>query len=97
MTTKVSRTGRRWTEPIVDAPPEFWHFEDTGCDVAPACLRCPLPVCKYDDPLAKRREMRRVRYAPVLLLLGQGVPAREVAEQTGISARTVARLKAGSR
>ena len=24
--------------------------EDTGCEVAPKCLECPLPQCRYDDP-----------------------------------------------
>jgi hypothetical protein len=25
-------------------------FRDTGCELAPRCLECPLPMCKYDDP-----------------------------------------------
>lgn len=24
-------------------------WKDTGCDVHPKCLECPLPECKYDD------------------------------------------------
>ena len=23
-------------------------FQDTGCDVAPECLKCPEPTCRYD-------------------------------------------------
>ena len=35
---------------IADIVPEFIHYEDTGCEVSQACLNCPLPQCKYDDP-----------------------------------------------
>ena len=24
------------------------HYQDTGCDLAPACLTCPLPLCIHD-------------------------------------------------
>lgn len=93
----VIKTGRRRTEPSVDALPEFFTYRDEGCDVAPACLRCPLKQCKYDDPAARQRELAQARHEPVLLLLSQGVPARLVAEQTGMGIRTVHRLKAGQR
>jgi hypothetical protein len=31
------------------------EYKDTGCKeegrvISTACLRCPLPLCKYDDP-----------------------------------------------
>ena len=25
---------------------------DDGCEYSSSCLQCPLPACKYDDPLA---------------------------------------------
>lgn len=28
--------------------PSYWR--DTGCDLNPSCLACPLPVCRHDDP-----------------------------------------------
>jgi len=29
------------------------HFvPDAGCEYSLSCLQCPLPVCKYDDPVA---------------------------------------------
>ena len=31
-----------------DALPEFTHYRDTGCDLAPACLTCPFAVCRHD-------------------------------------------------
>lgn len=24
------------------------NYADTGCDVSASCLRCPLPLCKYE-------------------------------------------------
>ena len=90
----VTKTGRRRN---VDALPEFYHFEDTGCEVAPACLRCPLPQCKYDDPGLLTRMRREARNDAVLHLLGQGVSVREVAGRTGLGPRAVHRLKAGMR
>jgi hypothetical protein len=25
-------------------------YVDDGCEVHPACLSCPLPACRYDNP-----------------------------------------------
>lgn len=33
-------------------------YADHGCSVAPSCLNCPLPVCKYDAPRANRTVKR---------------------------------------
>lgn len=24
------------------------NYVDTGCEVSPLCLRCPLPMCRYE-------------------------------------------------
>lgn len=97
MVATASRTGRRWSESSVDALPEFFTYRDEGCEVSPSCLRCPLPQCKYDDPQAHQRELRDARHAPALALLSQGMSTTQVARETGIGSRTVARLKAGAR
>lgn len=31
-----------------DRPPEMTAYVDRGCDSHPSCLRCPLPVCKFE-------------------------------------------------
>jgi len=31
--------------------PENYFVADDGCQYSPTCLRCPLPTCKYDDPV----------------------------------------------
>src|SRR3990167_704776 len=35
----------------------YFIYRDTGCKASPACLRCPLPVCRYDAP--KKEEEAR--------------------------------------
>ena len=30
---------------------------DRGCELSLSCLRCPLPVCKYDQPGQERQEL----------------------------------------
>jgi len=37
------------SSPVLDAVPEFYHYEDTGCEVSAACLDCPLPAMQQDD------------------------------------------------
>lgn len=33
----------------IKVDPATGYAADTGCQVAPSCLRCYLPACKYDD------------------------------------------------
>ena len=51
---------------LVDTVPELYHYEDTGCEVSPSCLNCPLPRCKYDDPIWFQRHRRLARDLKVL-------------------------------
>lgn len=84
---------RKRNEPMVDALPEYFSYQDTGCEVSPSCLHCPLPRCKYDDPgwfhrgLLQRRneEVLRVRVA-----FGLTVP--QLSHRFGLSERTVHRI-----
>ena len=46
---------------MMDQGPEYYHYEDTGCEVSPSCLTCPLPQCKYDDPVWFQRHRRLAR------------------------------------
>jgi hypothetical protein len=47
------------------------HWRDTGCEIAPSCLSCPLPRCKYDSvidmrqsrPAERDQEMQEARAA----------------------------------
>ena len=66
------------------------NYPDTGCEIAPSCLRCPLPQCKYDLPVQSQR--RYVRDYQVVLIEGLTVGA--AANLLGVSERTIFRAKA---
>lgn len=76
---------------------------DTGCEVSPSCLRCPLPQCRYDDPLWFEDYRRRQRVqATATKVRALGVLPKEqavkaVALALGIDARTVYRRLAQER
>lgn len=66
---------------------EKWGYDD-GCDVTPHCLECPLAECKYDDPYYyncwKNGQTPAEPRAP-------DVPVKQLAQEAGVSARTMYR------
>ena len=72
-------------------------FEDTGCELADACLACPLPSCKYEMTgrelrqyfLLQRQQqldgIEAARTAEIVCLYETGLSARKVADRLGIS------------
>lgn len=81
---------KKWTK--LDALPEEWDYRDDGCDLAPSCLNCPFPVCRYDYPGGIAAFLRQVRDEEIRALRAQGVPPQELAKQFKISLRTVFRI-----
>jgi hypothetical protein len=88
-TPSGSRSVRR------DALPESANYEDNGCEVAPRCLECPLPCCRFDVVGGKRamlndardREIRHLRRTTALTV-------EELAERFEVGRRTVFRALA---
>ena len=80
-----------------DALPEHTRYTDTGCDVHPSCLTCPLVRCRYDEPGGARRLLSEKRARSILELRRQSVPINSIASRFGISRRTVFRILARSR
>lgn len=76
-----------------DALPEASEYRDTGCEVAPSCLRCPLPQCRYDTDrtAAERARQSAERKAEILSLHEAGVAAPEIAARVGVTPTTVYR------
>jgi len=75
-----------------DIPP------DEGCDLAPSCLHCPFPRCRYDDPGLVRRlrhGTRRQEQARRLAALSAegGWTMEEAAGCLGVSRRTAFRVR----
>ena len=78
---------------ILDTVPELYPYRDDGCEVAPSCLDCPLPQCKYDDPMWYRRERRSQRDQKVLRIQAQkGLTVAQLARHFGVSQRTIFRI-----
>lgn len=76
----------------LEALPEHTEYRDTGCEVAPSCLSCPLPQCRYDvgaggAGIATLR--RRERAAEIRARLAAGQSGPQIAEELGVSLRTV--------
>jgi len=75
------------------------HPADTGCQLAPSCLSCPLPECYYDNPTAYLHLVRKnipsnAKEDEVMMLLGGGLTRQEVATLTALNIRTVYRIQA---
>lgn len=75
-----------------DPLPERVPYRDDGCSVSPRCLDCPLPQCKYDDPVSYQEELRRQRDNRVLEAYWRCSNVAQAAAQAGVSPRTVHRI-----
>ena len=79
--------------PQVDAVPEFYHYEDTGCEVSASCLNCPLPRCKYDDPIWYQKHRRLAKDLKVLTVMQiEKLTVDEAAERFSVTVRTIFRI-----
>lgn len=66
-------------------------FPDTGCNLAPKCLTCPLPRCKHDLP--PKTGITVLHQIDIALLRAQGLTGQQIADQLGITRRSVQRAK----
>jgi len=81
------------TRTTVDAVPEFFHYEDTGCEVSLSCLNCPLPQCKYDDPAWFQRNRRLARDFKIWSAMQQDdLTVEEAADRFLVTVRTIFRI-----
>jgi transposase-like protein len=99
----ISETGLRLVEmdprqPRRDALPEHTNYRDSGCDLHPSCLSCPLVRCRYDEPGGARQLLSRDRDREVITLQRHGGRSIEqIARHVGVSRRTVFRILARAR
>jgi len=80
-----------------DALPEHTHYADTGCDLHPSCLSCPLVRCRYDEPGGARKLLSEARDRSIVGLQRQGSSINVIARRFGVSRRTVFRVLARAR
>ncbi len=87
-----NRSYRRRHEPILDGLPEQMHFKDTGCEVSVSCLTCPLPQCKYDDPVWYQAIKRQGRNMELMeAYRNEELSVFQLAKRFDVSPRTVHR------
>ena len=77
-----------------DALPENFEYQDDGCEVAPACLSCPLERCRYDEFHGLHMARLRARNPQVVALRRDGALIREIMAQFRLSRRQVYRVLA---
>jgi hypothetical protein len=81
------------SRPRSDALPEHTDFNDSGCELYPSCLRCPLPKCRYEEPGGAAAMLRTGRDDRILHLAGEvGLTVDHLAEMFGLSRRTIFRV-----
>ena len=69
------------------------YYADNGCEVAGACLQCPLSRCKFDDMAwftTYRRLARDLRVASVIR--AEGLSVQEAARRFSVTPRTIFRI-----
>ena len=87
----------------IQSPPADYLEKDTGCQLAPACLSCPLPQCVHDmTPREARRARRQAGLRPreaqaaettarILAMWDEGLSAKRIAMDLGVTPLTVSR------
>jgi len=72
--------------------PEETRYKDTGCELFPSCLNCPLPHCVYDQPWGKQRFLQKEMVNNIMVLSKQKkMTYDQIAAIFNISTRTVRR------
>lgn len=80
-------------EPAADPTPDFFHYPDTGCEVSPSCLDCPLPQCKFDDLEWYHQNRRLARDFQVLAVMElENLTAEAAAARFAVTTRTIFRI-----
>lgn len=78
----------------------YSEWQDTGCIVSDACLRCPLPICKHDDKVWYEKYLKLSKHRHAIMELKDSlndvnltVRVKEIAEKYNVTPRTMWRLK----
>lgn len=73
---------------------EITEYEDTGCEISPKCVECPLPQCKHDDQNWFRSYRKLYARRDLLHRLSDNtdINYKELAIQYNLTAATISKL-----
>jgi DNA-binding NarL/FixJ family response regulator len=77
-----------------DIIPDDINWKDTGCEIYPSCLNCPLDKCMEEEPRGKQRLRMLSRSHRMAELRQEGKSIPEIARCFQVSPRTVQRALA---
>lgn len=77
--------------PKPGALPEDAEYRDTGCDISPTCLACPLPACRYDESIPAHVMASSSRLQKARIMFRADVDVDGIAYLLGVSRRSVFR------
>jgi hypothetical protein len=81
------------TKTMTNTFPEVYYYTDNGCEVSKSCLSCPIPQCKYDDPIWFQQYQRHGRDLKLLTVMHlEGLTVEKTAERFSVTVRTVFRI-----
>ena len=82
----------------LDLLPEYVHYRDEGCDLAPSCLECPFPECKDDQPHGRDKLSKKSRNAEIVRLhLVKKKSFQQLADKFHLDRRTIITIVQASR
>jgi hypothetical protein len=74
-----------------EALPEGVRYTDGGCTLAPSCLRCPFPECRYDRSQGRRSLLATEQAARAHDLRRKGYTLAQIMLRLQVSRRTAYR------
>ncbi len=78
--------------PEMDLHPEYYAYQDEGCELSPSCLQCPRPQCALDECGGIAGVLRNQRDNRIVDQADKGKNTRQLAEAFELSKRTVQRI-----
>lgn len=82
----------RSVAPEADLHPEYYSYQDQGCELSPLCLKCPRPQCALDEYGGIAGALRARRDNRIIEQASKGKNTSELAELFELSMRTVQRI-----
>ena len=84
---------RKTATAIADEIPDYDSYKDDGCEASPSCLTCPLPQCRYDNPIWFKQYRRLAKDSRIWKTIqSESLTANKAAERFSLTQRTIFRI-----